>query len=183
MSALIVIDVQNEFSAKGQRPVPGHETALSAISQRVEQVRQAGHPIAWVRHHNKPNESAAFVPGTWGAEFSPGAGPAQDASLEKEFIKDVYGAFTGSNLGSWLTSLNVKEVLIVGFYTHGCVSTTSREALMAGYDVSLDPEATGACDMEHPLLGRLTADEVRCSALLQLLNMGARLSPRSQAVS
>ncbi|MBN9382744.1 MAG: hypothetical protein J0H74_18410 [Chitinophagaceae bacterium] len=36
-----------------------------------------------------------------------------------------------------------------------------------------DPEATGACDIEHPALGRLTADEVRRSALLQLVNMGA----------
>jgi len=195
MQALIVIDVQNEFSAKGRRPVFGHDAALSAIGQRVEQARQAGEPIAWVRHHNKPTESPAFVPGTWGAEFSPGFGPAPDASLEgiglkstslgssslggasleKEFVKNVYGAFTGSDLGSWLSQLGVDEVLIVGFYTHGCVSTTSREAIMAGLDVFLDPAATGACDMEHPQLGKLTADEVRRSALLQLVNMGASL--------
>jgi len=175
MQALIVIDVQNEFSSQGKRSVPGHDAALTAIDARVAQARSAGWPIAWVRHHNKPTESPAFVPGTWGAEFSPGFGPAADAHLEKEFNKDVYGAFTGSNLGSWLSQLGVVTVLIVGFYTHGCVSTTSREAIMAGLDVWLDPAATGACDMEHPVLGRLTADEVRRSALLQLVNMGARI--------
>jgi len=173
MQALIVVDVQNEFSSRGKRPVPGHDAALSAIGRRVEQARKDGQPIAWIRHYNKPTESPAFVPGTWGAEFSAGFGPAANVILEKEFIKDVYGAFTGTDLGAWLPGLGVQEVLIVGFYTHGCVSTTSREAIMAGLDVWLDPEATGACDMEHPVLGRLTAEEVRRSALLQLVNMGA----------
>jgi len=50
------------------------------------------------------------------------------------------------------------------------------QVLLAGLEVSLDPEATGACDMEHPVLGKLSADEVRRSAILQLINMGARLS-------
>jgi len=104
------------------------------------------------------------------------------ANPEKEFIKNVYGAFTGSDLGSWLASLHVRQVLIVGFYTHGCVSTTSREAIMAGLDVFFDPEATGACDMEHPTLGSLTADEVRRSALLQLVNMGAAVLSWPKAV-
>jgi len=183
MSALIVIDVQNEFSTHGQRPVPGHEAALAAIRRHVAAARAEAMPIAWVRHHNKPNESSAFVPGSWGAEFSPGVGPEGGAVLEKEFLKNVYGAFTGTDLGSWLSDLGVREVLIVGFYTHGCVSTTSREAIMAGLDVVLDPEATGACDIEHPVLGKLTADEVRRSAILQLVNLGARLSSRTHAMS
>jgi hypothetical protein len=54
-----------------------------------------------------------------------------------------------------------------------CLSTSAREALSRGFHVSLDPEATGACDIEHALLGRQTAEEVRRSALLQLTNMGA----------
>lgn len=183
MRALIVIDVQNEFSPRGLRPVTDHEAALAGISRHVTAARGAATPIAWVRHHNKPNESPAFLPGSWGTEFSHGFGPLGGAVLEKEFFKDVYGAFTGTEIGAWLEGLGVTEVLIVGFYTHGCVSTTSREAIMAGLDVVVDPEATGACDMEHPVLGKLTADEVRRSALLQLVNMGARVSSRAHARS
>jgi len=67
----------------------------------------------------------------------------------------------------------VQSVLIVGFFAHMCLSTSAREALSRGFHVSLDPEATGACDIEHESLGRQTADEVRRSALLQLANMGA----------
>jgi nicotinamidase-related amidase len=173
MQVLIVIDAQNEFSANGKRPVPDHHIVIEAIRQQVENARKKTLPIAWVRHFNKPDESPAFVPGTWGAEFVEGLGPKIGFGEEIEFQKNVYGAFTGSEIGSWLKTLSADEVLISGFYTHGCVSTTAREAIMAGLKVTLDLTTTGSCAMEHELLGILTADEVRRSALLQLANMGA----------
>lgn len=173
MTAFIVIDVQNEFSAKGKRPVPDHLLFIEAIKAKVAQARENGNPIAWVKHYNLPTESPAFVPGTWGAEFFDGIGPLTGATKEKLFEKNVYGAFTGTNIGSWLVSLAVDKVVIMGFYTHGCVSTTSREAIMKGLEVYIDPETTGTCAVEHPLLGKLSAIENRRAALLQLENMGA----------
>jgi nicotinamidase-related amidase len=175
MQALIVIDAQNEFSPNGKRPVPNHAGIIEVIRKHVEQARSAGHPIAWIRHFNKPTESPAFVPGTWGGEFVEGFGPRADSAREIEFHKNVYGAFTGTAIGSWLEKMKTGEILITGFYTHGCVSTTAREAIMAELTVVIDPAATGACDMEHELLGRLSAEEVRRTALLQLANMGATI--------
>jgi len=175
MQALIVIDAQNEFSQNGKRPVPNYLQAIEVIKKYAAQARQSKTPIAWVRHFNKPEESPAFMPGTWGAEFYSGLGVVSSNDLEKEFQKNVYGAFTGSDLGHWLKELHVEDVLITGFYTHGCVSTTAREAIMLDLKVSLDINATGACNIKHELLGEITADEVRRSALLQLANMGATL--------
>lgn len=180
MQALIIIDAQNEFSARGKRPVPNHSDALEVIKQRAEEARRENRPIAWVRHHNRADESAAFIPNTWGAEFSPGLGPKPGSDREVELVKEVYGAFTGTDIGAWLKAKSVDEVLIVGFYTHGCVSTTAREAIMAGLEVHMDPNGTGACDMAHESLGELTADEVRRSALLQLANMGAHITTMQQ---
>jgi nicotinamidase-related amidase len=177
MNALIVIDAQNEFSANGKRPVPNFEQATHVIRERVGEARREHRPIAWVRHFNKPRESLAFVPGTWGAEFYEGFGPNPERSLEKEFRKNVYGAFTGSDIGEWLAALDVDEVLVTGFYTHGCVSTTAREAIMRDLTVYLDPDATGACDIADEILGDLSADDVRRSALLQLKSMGAQITP------
>ncbi|MGI8546228.1 MAG: isochorismatase family cysteine hydrolase [Gemmatimonadaceae bacterium] len=180
MQALLAVDVQNEFSAGGQRTVPNHAQALGQIHRHVEQARSEARPIAWVRHHNKPTESQAFVPGSWGAEWSPGmgleSGDSSGYGSEKLFEKEVYGAFTGTGLEEWLRTLGVTEVLIVGFYAHMCVSTSVREALVRGFDVLIDPEATGARDLEDPALGRQSADEVRRTALLQVLNMGANIA-------
>jgi nicotinamidase-related amidase len=171
--ALVVVDAQNEFSAGGKRAVPNHSAALAAIRRQVDRARQNKIPIAWVRHHNKPDEEPAFMPGTWGAEFSLGLGPKHGFGPEAVFEKKVYGVFTGTQIQEWLSIYGVQSVLIVGFFAHMCLSTSAREALSRGFHVSLDPEATGACDIEHALLGRQTAEEVRRSALLQLTNMGA----------
>src|SRR5262249_1726804 len=123
MQTLIVVDAQNEFSPLGQRPVHTHAQALETIHQRVEDARQQGRHIAWVGDHNVAGdalsgEPPAFVPGTWGAEFSLGLGPQPGRAEEVEFQKSVFGAFTGTSLGSWLESLGCDDVLIVGFFTH-----------------------------------------------------------------
>jgi nicotinamidase-related amidase len=176
MQALLVVDAQNEFSASGLRPVPNHAQALEHIWWRVREARRLNHPIAWVIHHNKPTESRAFVPGTWGAEPSPGLGPEPGYGPEKRFEKDVFGAFTATGLEPWLRSVGAQSVLIVGFYTHMCLSTSAREALVRGFDVAVDPQATGAPDLQDDLLGQLSADEVRRSALLHLKNMGVSMA-------
>ena len=173
MQALIVVDVQNEFSTLGQRPVPDHAAALTAIAAHVDQARREGRPIAWVRHHNKPHESRAFVPGSWGAELSPGLAPAKGFGPEILIEKEVFGAFTGTGLAEWLRAATADSVLVVGFYAHMCVATSVREALVRGFDVVIDPAATGASAIEHAQLGRQSAEEVRRSAFLHLAHMGA----------
>jgi nicotinamidase-related amidase len=175
MEALIIVDAQNEFAADGKRPVTHHQDALAAIADHVERARARQLPIAWIRHYNKPNESAAFVPGTWGSELSPGFGPIQGRSSERLFEKDVFGAFTGTALEEWLRSLEVTNVLIAGFYTHMCVSTSVREGLVRGFNVYVDPRATGTCDLQHRTLGSQPAKEVHRTALLQLASMGATI--------
>jgi nicotinamidase-related amidase len=186
MQTLIVVDAQNEFSPGGHRAVPNHAAALDAIGRRVDDARREGRPIAWVRHHNKPGENRpgeppAFVPGSWGAQLSPGLGPQPGHAAEAEFVKEVFGAFTGSNIGPWLEEQGSDGVLIVGFYAHMCVSTTAREALMCGLAVAVDPDASGCSAIRHPLLGEQSAEEVRRTALLHLSHLGVAITPRGDA--
>lgn len=175
MKALLVVDVQNEFSLTGKRPVPDFYETVKVIRGCVTEARNEGWPIAWVKHFNLPTESPAFIPGTVGADFIPDFGPKTGTNLEVEFQKTVFGAFTGSALGEWLAEQEVDDVLIVGFYTHMCVSTTAREALMRGLHVTINSNGTGACDLSHPYLGTQTASEVKRSALLQLVNLGVKI--------
>jgi nicotinamidase-related amidase len=179
MQTLVIIDAQNEFSPDGRRAVPDHASAIAAIQRRIDAARANDFPIAWVRHHNLPHEWPAFEPGSWGADYTSGFGPAPDRPQEREFVKTVLGAFTGSELGAWLTEIGSDDVLIAGFYTHMCVSTTAREALMRDLRVSIDPDGTRAPALDHPLLGSLSAEEARRSALLHLHDLGVNLTPYS----
>lgn len=180
--ALVIVDAQNEFSPAGRRAVPNHAAALDAIARWVAYARAQGWPIAWVRHHNKPHESPAFIPGTWGAEISPELDPRLDSVDERLFEKDVFGAFTGTALEGWLRGRGVSELVIAGFYAHMCVSTSTREALVRDFAVAIDPAATGATAVRHAVLGEQSAEEVRRSALLQLTHMGATIATTPAAV-
>jgi nicotinamidase-related amidase len=123
------------------------------------------------------SEALAALERSWGAEFSPDLGPQVGFGPEALFEKDVYGAFTNTGLEEWLRAAGVQSVLIVGFYAHMCLSTSAREGLIRGFEVVVDPNATGARDLEDEVLGRQTADEVRRTALLQLTNMGVTVAP------
>jgi nicotinamidase-related amidase len=174
MQALIVLNPQNEFSPEGIRPVANHAEVIAHIAQRVEEFRLARRPIAWIKHYNKPREPQAFTPKSWGAEFTTGFGPCDDGP-EKMFTKDLDGAFTFTGLQEWLLALGIEEVLIVGFTTHRCVSSTAREAVVRGFTVYIDPFATGSRPIEHETLGLLSAEEVHRSALIHLSDMGVRI--------
>jgi hypothetical protein len=71
--------------------------------------------------------------------------------------------------------MKADELLLVGFFTHMCLSTSAREALVRDFSVRIDPKATGAHALVNPILGRQTADEVRRTALLQLSDMGVEI--------
>jgi len=176
MQALLVVDAQNEFAPGGERTVPSHAEALARIRHQVARARRERRPIAWIQHHNRPHEWPGFVPGTWGAELSPGLGPEPGGGPEQLFQKDVFGAFSGTGVEHWLRGLGVDSLLLVGFYAHMCLSTSAREALVRGFEVAVDPEATASRDLDHDRLGHQSADEVRRSALLHLSHMGVTLA-------
>jgi len=170
MEALVVIDAQNEFSSEGAMAVEGHAAALEEVAGRVAAARAAGRPVAWILHNNGAG-AERFRPGSWGAELSPGLEPAPGEPI---FIKTVFGALTGTELGSWLEKKDVTALELVGFLTHMCVSTTAREGLMSGLAVAIDAKATGSRAIESSA-GSFTADVIHRSALAQLETMGVEV--------
>ncbi len=151
--------------------------ASDTTSPPASAAHRLGHPLQ--QAHGIP----CVRSGDLGAEPSPGLGPEAGFGPEKRFEKDVYGAFTYTGLEEWLRSVGAQSVLLVGFYTHMCVSTSAREALVRGFDVAIDPDATGARDLSDEILGQLSADEVRRSALLHLQNMGVTMTRGELAAS
>ncbi len=54
---------------------------------------------------------------------------------------------------------------------------------MRGLRVSIDPDGTGGFPLRHELLGELSADEVRRTALLHLNHMGVAITTRQRALT
>jgi nicotinamidase-related amidase len=147
--ALVVIDVQNEYVTGGLPIVhPPVEGSLARIGDAMDAAREAGIPVALVRHTQTDPSGGIFVEGTPGWQLHDAV-----ASRPHDIIVDktLPGSFTGTDLQGWLTAHDVDRVVIVGYMTHMCVDTTTRQAMHLGYDVIVLHDATGTIDVSDTL--------------------------------
>ncbi len=150
-SALVLIDMQNDFCAAGGYIdiVAGKDVAAGAglvpqLQALIDAARHAGVPVIWVRadySFDKIPPSMAGVsqargitaecckPGTWGAEWF-GIAPL---SGEEIITKHTYSGFANTGLHSVLQALEVQSVVFGGVTTQVCVESTVRDAHSAGY--------------------------------------------------
>jgi nicotinamidase-related amidase len=148
-SALIVIDVQNEYVTGGLPIVhPPVEEGLARIAEAIDAANAAGVPVVAVRHTEPDPSGGIFVEGTpeWQLHEAV-ASRAHDVVIDKR----LPGSFTGTPLDEWLTERGVEHVVIAGWMTHMCVDSTTRQAMHRGYDVTVLVDATGTIDVADDL--------------------------------
>jgi nicotinamidase-related amidase len=148
-SALVVIDVQNEYVTGGLRIVhPPVDEALVRIGEAVDAAHAAGLPIVLVRHTEADPTGGIFVAGTpeWELHDVVASRP-HDVVIDKQ----LPGSFTGTPLADWLDEHDVDHLVIAGWMTHMCVDSTTRQAMHRGLDVTVLVDATGTIDVADDL--------------------------------
>lgn len=157
-SAVIVVDVQNDFCEGGSLAVPGGAAVARAVSRRLE----AGgydHAVATRDRHLDPGAHFSATPdyadswpvhcvvGTPGAELHPElrTGPIE-AVFDKGRYAAAYSGFEatsdGIGLTAWLRSRGVDTVEIVGIATDHCVRATALDAAAAGFATTVRLDLT-----------------------------------------
>ncbi len=136
---LLLIDLQQGIDDPQQGP-RNNPNAEQTARQLLSTWRELTFPIVHIRHDStEPTSSLqGHLPGF---EYKEGLSPQNG---ETEFIKHVNGAFTGTELESWLTDRNFNTLVICGLTTDHCVSTTAREAGDRGFNVYVVEDATAA---------------------------------------
>ncbi|MEV0405451.1 nicotinamidase [Actinoallomurus sp. NPDC050550] len=151
-TALIIIDVQNDFCEGGSLPVNGGAAVATAISTYVQDNRRAyDHVVATRDFHLEPGDHFSDEPdfastwpahcviGTPGADFHPNL---ELAPIETVFSKGereaAYSGFQGAAddgtpLAEWLRKHEVDSVDIVGIATDHCVRATAVDAVRSGF--------------------------------------------------
>ena len=163
-SALVLIDCQNEY-VSGVLALPGVAPALKEAEKILARARDVGTPVIHVMHHGRPG----------GGVFDPD-GPSSEiatdvAATNGEAIvpKALPNSFAGTNLDVILEETGKKELIIVGFMTHMCVSATARAATDLGYRNTIVANATATRDLPGPGGdGVVTADELQRAELAAL---------------
>lgn len=142
-SALILIDVQREY-LDGHLPLPDIESATNNIAVLLSAAREASLPVIHIAHL-----------GQAGGLFDPDAGGKiidQVAPLDNELIitKTKPNSFAETELQEELSKLGNPSLILCGFMTHMCVSSTARAAFDLGLATTVVTDATATRALPGP---------------------------------
>jgi nicotinamidase/pyrazinamidase len=156
-TALIVVDVQNDFCEGGSLAVTGGAAVAAAISQRLR-TGEYDHVVATRDHHIDPGDHFSATPdfvlswpphcrrGTPGASFHPELDVAAiEAVFDKGAVSAAYSGFEGAEPGGatlrdWLRARDVDAVEVIGIATDHCVRATALDAAAAGFTTTVTLE-------------------------------------------
>ena len=144
-AALIVIDAQEEYRS-GQLKLVGLDDALGNIGRLLAHWRDEGGTVIHVQHQ----ATGLFDPSGPYAAIIGDVAPTKDEAI---VTKSVPSSFGNTNLEALLTEAGIKHVVLAGFMTHVCVSTTARVANEKQYGVTVIADATGTRDLPDALSG------------------------------
>lgn len=151
-TALVIVDVQNDFCEGGTLAVTGGAAVAAAISEHVA-ATAFDHVVATKDFHIDPGEHFGQWPihcvaGTTGAEFHPNLSVIPEAVFQKGQFAAAYSGFEGNHehhaqpLAQWLRMQGVTDVEIVGIATDYCVKATALDAAAEGFNTTVRLDLT-----------------------------------------
>ena len=176
-STLVIIDAQNEYRS-GAIPLTGVDAAVKEIEMLLKRARAAGAPIVHVQHKGRPGGAFDLDDerGRIMRELAP-------ECAEPVVQKPLPNAFAQTDFAEKLEAAGRKQLIITGFMTHMCVSSTARAALDHGYRVTIPASTVATRDLPAPDgSGVMKADEISRYALTELSDRFAIIAKDAAAI-
>ncbi len=144
-TALLVVDVQNDYFAEGAMALVGMQAAAANCHRLLQAFRTRAAPIYHLQHLSVQQGATFFVPGTPGAEIHELAAPADGEAL---ITKHFPSGFRDTDLDERLRADGIASLVICGAMSHMCIDTTTRAAFDLGYANTLVSDACATRDLE-----------------------------------
>jgi len=161
-TALLVIDMQNDFCAVGgyiekavKADVSGCPAVADSISAAVDAARAAGVTVVWVQANYEPRFLAAPMlarnaargladvvcceGGSWGFDFY----RVKPREGEHFVEKHCFDAFHDTPLDELLRSHGIQTIVCTGVVTNVCVESTLRSGFFRGYYIVVPEDCVG----------------------------------------
>jgi len=147
-TALIVVDMQNDFVKPGGRlVVPSAAATIPAIQRLLALARGRGLAVFYTQDTHEPGDiefpiwGQHVLRGSWGwrivDEVAPQAG-------ERVLEKLRYDGFFGTPLDHELRLRGIRTVIVCGTVANICVLHTAGSAALRGYQIILPVDAVSA---------------------------------------
>jgi nicotinamidase-related amidase len=161
-SCLVLIDFQNEYLA-GPIALAKAGPAITNALRLVKTAREIGAPLFHIAHKGRTGGlfDRASERGQIVSELCPAAG-------EILIEKGLPNSFAGTDLRSRIEATGRKNLILCGFMTHMCVSSTARAALDNGFRVTVDASSCATRDLPNGTDGIIPASTVHEVALAEL---------------
>ena len=161
-SCLVLIDIQNEYLA-GPLALPDASPAIVRATALLGRARDSGAVIIHIAHKGAPG-SLFDRAAERGAIVAPLAPRPGEIVIEKQ----LPNAFAGTELNTQLAATGRKELVLAGFMTHMCVSSTARAALDLGFRTTIDADSCATRDLPDGSGGTIAAKLIPDVALAEL---------------
>lgn len=144
-TALIVIDLQNDYFQDGKWELEGIDAAAANAAKLLKNFRAKGLPVIHVRHEFPTENAPFFTPNSDGAKIHLSV---QEKEGEPVTLKHQINSFRDTDLKKILDQLNVDNVLICGAMSHMCIDATARAANDFGYNCAIAHDACATLALE-----------------------------------
>ena len=167
-SVLLIIDAQREY-VDGTLPLAGINEALAVGGELLQRARAAGTQVVHILHRGG---GPLFDP--QGTGFQPAA-PLIPQKGEAIIEKTMANAFADTALQETLAASGRKNLVVIGFMTHNCVSSTVRAAREKGYACTVVAPATATRDLPDGRGGTIPAATLQAACLAGLADTMAKV--------
>ncbi len=158
-SALIIVDVQKDFTPGGALAVPDGDKIIPVINKYIDEFKRAGGKVFATRDWH-PENHISFkerggpwpphcVQNTEGAQFHPDLKLPEDVEVVSKAYepdKDAYSGFEGTDLEERLRRYGIERTFICGLATDYCVKNTVIDAISRGFETFLLTDAIKGID-------------------------------------
>ncbi len=161
-ASLVLIDFQNEYLA-GPVAVTQPAAAIDEAVLLLAAARKAGAPVFHIAHRGR--SGGLFDRGAERGQIVPQLAPLPGEAVVE---KGLPNAFASTDLHERLSATGRKKLILAGFMTHMCISSTSRAALDLGYSTTVVAKACGTRDLPDGKGGHVPAAMIHDVALVEL---------------
>jgi nicotinamidase-related amidase len=163
-TALILVDIQNDYFPGGRMELAGMDTAGETAKALLTYFRENKWPTVHIQHISAQKGASFFIPETEGVKIHECISPLdQETVIQKHFPN----SFRETDLYDHLTGAGVKNLVICGAMSHMCIDATTRAAADLGFSGTVVHDACATRDLEFE--GKtITAGEVHGSFMAAL---------------
>ncbi len=170
-TALILVDIQNDYFTGGRMELHGMDAASENASQLLAYFRDNQKPTFHIQHISTREGATFFLPNTQGVDIHDSVKPELDDTVIK---KHYPNSFRETVLLDELKRTKVDSIVICGAMSHMCIDATTRAAADLGFQCTLIHDACATRNLDFGTQ-KVLAEDVHASFMAALSGAYARV--------